>query len=74
MKDIKNQEDYYAIGLKNGLIKAVTIGDYDLCIRTAAYYRRVGYSGKCITREKYLKMSEEEEKNRIQSMKFVNNL
>lgn len=73
--NIDSQEQIYcAIALKNEIIKTSSCGDYDFCIRTAAYYRSIGYNGKCVTYENFLEMLEQESQERMKSKTFACNL
>jgi hypothetical protein len=46
----RNENDiYYAIGFKNGIMQAVSNGNYDFAKNTTQYYRSIGYNSKIYT-------------------------
>ena len=54
--------EYKAVGLQNGIIKAVTScgDDKAYALKMAAYYRSIGYSGRCVTEAEFFEMQEKE--------------
>ena len=53
MEKNENNIIYYVVGFKNKIIKAVSNGSYNFAIRTAKYYRKIGYNAKVLTVDQF---------------------
>mgnify|MGYP000974897295 CR=1 FL=1 len=49
---------YYTVGFKNKIMKACSNGTYDFAIRTAKYYRSIGYNARIMTVEEFEQINE----------------
>lgn len=51
----EREETWYAVGFDKftGYMQAVSNGDRDFALRTAAYYRSIGYHGRVLTEEEF---------------------
>ena len=51
----EREETWYEVGFDKftGYMTAVSNGDRDFALRTAAYYRKIGYHGRVLSEEEF---------------------
>ena len=62
-----------AIDKHTGLFGTCTITDKESAIKTAKYYRSIGYNAKVFSRDEYEKASEENAQERKEQIDLQNN-
>ena len=63
-----------AIDKNTGLFRTCTMADKDYAIKTAKYYRSIGYNAKVFSRDEYEKASEENSRKRQEQINLQNDV